>query len=590
MRHLFLLLVLIAALCPYQSNAQTLPSQRAVDWTQAGLQTDSLPTVPIFTAQQIGLINDGTTPNDAILNNFFGTIFVPGMVVELDTGTYKFTQTIQLPNKTILKGKGATSTTLLFDLGGNGHSIQMEGSRGVDSSVLLQSAARGSRQLILWDSTAVQAGDWIQLQQNDQDWVTSTWARLRTGQIVKIDSVKGRQVWLHSPLRMDYDTARIAAVRQLHPQENSGVECLKIKRLDDTAPQQSSNVLMKYTVNCWVKGVESENCTFAHVEVEYSANNYIANSYFHHGFTYGGNGRAYGVVFQLATSECLAENNVFEHLRHSVLLQAGANGNVVAYNYSFDPFWVQTPSDGAGDMVLHGNYVYANLFEQNICQNIVIDNSHGANGPHNTFFRNRAELFGIFFSDTTSPSQNFIANEVTNTTFPYRLVNYRILGTGQFLHGNNDKGTLTPAGTGVVPEISYAYTQRPNFVPPNQWGQIGTPTLPSTHNIPAYDRWQNGTIFQGICTNNPFTSLVEVPTATAFNIYPNPASQQLWIEGTRFIQQISIYNALGQVQYQAVIKKNTTTISVDNWPMGWYLVTIEDQNGQWSQQKIIVQR
>ncbi|MGH1338460.1 MAG: T9SS type A sorting domain-containing protein [Aureispira sp.] len=590
MHHVLLLLLLIMAVSPYKSTAQTLSSQRAVDWTQAGLRSDSMPIVPIYTAQQIGLINDGVTPNDSILANFISSILVPGMGIELANGTYKFEQTIDLPSNSILRGKGADSTLLLFDLGGNGNGIEIAGSRGTDSSVLLLPAVRGSRLLTFWDSTAVQAGDWIQLQQDDQDLITSSWSALQTGQIVKIDSVKGRQVWLNSPLRMDYDTTRLAAARVLHPQKNSGIECLKIKRLDDTAPQKSNNILFRYAVNCWIKGVESENCTFAHVRADFSSNIYIAQSYFHHAFSYGGNGRAYGVVFEYATGECLAENNIFEHLRHSVLLQAGANGNVIAYNYSFDPFWSSNPSNSAGDMVLHGNYVYANLFEQNICQNIVIDNSHGGNGPHNTFFRNRAQLFGIFFSDATSPNQNFIANEVTNTGFPYSLVNYRILGTGHFLHGNNNKGTLTPAGTGAVPELSYAYTQRPNFVPPSQWGQMGTPALPSAHTIPAYDRWQNGTPFQGTCTNNPFTAIVTNKKKNPWMIYPNPARQQLWVEGEELMRRLVVYNALGQLIYQTNVNEHSTNIPVNNWQEGWYLLTIETEAGELSQQKIIVQR
>jgi hypothetical protein len=536
------------------------------------------------------LINDGTTPNDSILTAFFGSLFTPGGVVEFGAGSYKFTQRINLPDQTVLKGQGADSTTLIFDLGGNGHSIVIQGNRDSDSSVLLLPAAKGDRVLTLWDSTAVEAGDWIQLQQNDQDWVTSSWAELRTGQIVEIDSVQGRQVWLRSPLRMAYDTARVAAVRQLNPQQYSGVECLKIMRLDDTAPQQSSNILMKHAVNSWVKGIESENCTFAHVEVEFSANIYVAQSYFHHGFSYGGNGRAYGVVFQLAASACLVENNIFEHLRHSVLLQAGCNGNVVAYNYSFDPYWSSTPNNSAGDMVLHGNYAYANLFEQNICQNIVIDNSHGPNGPHNTFFRNRAELFGIFFSAANSPSQNLVANEVTNTTMPYSWVNYTIQVQDHLLHGNNDKGTIKPANTATVPERSYAYNQRPIFVPPSQWGNIGSPNTPNASSILAQDRWQNGTVFQGTCGSNPFTALKPVPAAAVWTICPNPAAHRLWIEGEQVIERVFVYNALGQLMLQEAGQGNTAKLQVGDWQTGWYVVVIKNKKGKLSRQKIIIQR
>jgi hypothetical protein len=51
-------------------------------------------------------------------------------------------------------------------------------------------------------------------------------------------------------------------------------------------------------------------------------------------------------------------------------------------------------------MVLHGNYPFANLFEGNINQNTVIDNSHGKNGPYNTFFRNRSELWGVVMNNS----------------------------------------------------------------------------------------------------------------------------------------------------------------------------------------------
>ncbi len=361
-------------------------------------------------------------------------------------------------------------------------------------------------------------------------------------------------------------------------------------RLDDTAPQQSSNILMKHAVNSWVKGIESENCTFAHVEVEFSANIYVAQSYFHHGFSYGGNGRAYGVVFQLAASACLVENNIFEHLRHSVLLQAGCNGNVVAYNYSFDPYWSSTPNNSAGDMVLHGNYAYANLFEQNICQNIVIDNSHGPNGPHNTFFRNRAELFGIFFSAANSPSQNLVANEVTNTTMPYSWVNYTIQVQDHLLHGNNDKGTIKPANTATVPERSYAYNQRPIFVPPSQWGNIGSPNTPNASSILAQDRWQNGTVFQGTCGSNPFTALKPVPAAAVWTICPNPAAHRLWIEGEQVIERVFVYNALGQLMLQEAGQGNTAKLQVGDWQTGWYVVVIKNKKGKLSRQKIIIQR
>lgn len=103
-------------------------------------------------------------------------------------------------------------------------------------------------------------------------------------------------------------------------------------------------------------------------------------------------------MIQFTSNECLVQNNVFDYLRHAMILQAGANANVFAYNYSFNPFWTSTPSNSAGDMVLHGNYPYLNLFEQNQGENIIIDNSHGPNGPFNTFLEIAHPLMGSFLA------------------------------------------------------------------------------------------------------------------------------------------------------------------------------------------------
>ena len=96
-----------------------------------------------------------------------------------------------------------------------------------------------------------------------------------------------------------------------------------------------------------------------------------------------------------------------------MLLQAGTNGNIYSYNYSLQQKRTELPSDAAGDIVLHGNYPYANLFEGNIAQNIGGDASHGMNGPANVFFRNRALHYGIAFSAGSGDSSIVIYNEVT---------------------------------------------------------------------------------------------------------------------------------------------------------------------------------
>ena len=346
--------------------------------------------------------------------------------------------------------------------------------------------------------------------------------------------------------------------------------------MDNTAPEQASSIHFTYAENCWVSGIESNKTTFAHVEFEGVSNSKVEKSYFYDAFEYGGGGRGYGVVMHFTTNECLIENNVFKHLRHSVLLQAGSNGNVTAFNHSLDPYWTNSnpllAGNSAGELVLHGNYVYANLFEQNDIQNIVIDNSHGANGPYNTFLRNRASLYGIFFSDNTSPSQNFIGNEIPNTGFPYSAVNYSIQGNDQFTYGNNNKGTVAPAGTSALADISYHYLTKPAFVQDYQWGMIGLPNAMNSASVPATDRFEGNDIFAGACGSEDFyTGIEEQPE---IRINPNPAIDLLYVESIPEYSQYQIIDIQGRIWSEGVVL-NDKRISLDKLAHGFYLLSVE---------------
>jgi hypothetical protein len=572
--------------CIFELIGQTLPQNRGVDWTVAGLRYDTLAGLPLIDMTNYGATGDGLTNNDSVISSFVSQYFGAGAILYFPSGNFVFNNKILLPDNYILRGAGADSTVFVMDLGGSGHAIDITGTVASDSSRIVQTALKNSSVLQVWDETGFTAGDWVQIKQLDNDLATSSWSFGQIGQMVHIDSVVGNQLFLSSSLRMDYDSIRMPYIQKIIARKNIGIECLKIKRLDDPAPQQACNIQFKYAVNCWVTGIESENCTFAHLKVENGSNIYIARSYFHHGFDYGGGGRAYGVVFQFATGECLAEDNVFEHLRHAMLLQAGANGNVFAYNYSFDPYWSSTPNDAAGDMVLHGNYVYANLFEQNICRNIVIDNSHGPNGPYNTFLRNRAEGYGILFSASNSPNQNFIGNDITNTGFPYSFVNYTIQGTGHFIYGNNNKGTIVPSGTSSLADLSYVYNNQPLFVSATEYAKIGTPNIPGSASIPANNRVASNAVFSSSCmqvlTNSPAIAKKQL-----LKVFPNPVINILHIESVQFIDRVEIYDELGRLVMHRKVDNNYTEIALAKLPKALYIVQAILESGLRQRYKIV---
>ena len=254
-----------------------------------------------------------------------------------------------------------------------------------------------------------------------------------------------------------------------------------------------------------MKGIESDSANFAHISIMNSSNIEVTGSYFHGAFSYGGGGEGYGVVCHLSTGDCLIENNIFKHLRHAMLLQAGTNGNIYAYNYSLQQQRTELPSDAAGDIVLHGNYPYANLLEGNIAQNIGGDASHGKNGPANVFFRNRALYYGIAFSSGSGDSSIVMYNEVTATgnsgIFPFiGLGGLSTVGANTIAsrnHRQSSGGFVGDMETRFTPNGSTTYTHFLEPVRPYFFNADLTPMgYPGVYNsatsIPARDRFVAG--------------------------------------------------------------------------------------------------
>ncbi|MGB0368083.1 MAG: glycosyl hydrolase family 28-related protein [Flavobacteriales bacterium] len=474
--------------------AQEFSAERITEWNKAGNTTEVLAPLNQKTILDFGGDNTGTTNSNeafelalASLNGSAGTIYFP-------EGDYFFTSALIIPDSVFLKGAG-TDSKLKFDLGGNSNLIQITGSILPTEFSLAQNATKGNYTIELLDASGFEVGNFIRLYMNDEDLMFSSWAYGTLGQVIEVTEVNDNQLTLADPLNHNYPLVRAPFAKQINPICGAGIECLSIER-EDNSVSQSSNIYFNAANNCVVRNVESVRCDFGHVEINSSAHISVEHNYFHHAIGYGGGGKGYGVIFQTASSFCLAEDNLFEHLRHSMLIQSGANGNVFAYNYSTNPFWETNglPANSAGDAVLHGNYTYLNLFEGNTVQNMVIDASHGKNGPFNTFFRNRGELFG-FFSDAGTPtdSMNVVGNEITNSGFPYGL--FMLSGDGHYSFGNNVSGSCNPIGTSEL-EIESLFLesgQVPEYLAGNTLPMVGYSLSMNEKQLPAQQRFESGT-------------------------------------------------------------------------------------------------
>ena len=476
-----------------------LPNNRFVDWQANGSKLIDESEYQIIELANLGLDNSGQIDCSSIINQLIVTHFFDSIILLFPAGQFRFEQTLQLKSNLILAGASMEQTTLIFDLDGIGSSIEALGQL---NGIVLPISSMGfkGQSKLLCQNHDFAIGDWVRVACNDSLLVSSSWALGTVGQLIQISGIEADTLYLNSALRRSYINEGGLYLQKIVPLSGIGIRCMTIRRLDDTAPSQQSNLLLEGVVHTVIENVAFYNCTFSHIDARTCSNITVRSCYFQDGFSYGGGGRAYGVVMQATTNECLIENNIFKHLRHSILLQSGANGNVITFNYSTEPYWEEAtlPANSSGELVLHGNYPYANLFEQNVVGNIVVDNSHGANGPDNLFYRNRAYQYGIFFSDQTSPYQLLMGNHVTNTTFPYSLVNYTIQGIGHYQFANNNKGSIVPAGTQFTYDTSFAYQFCPYFVMQNAWLSIGDQP-PMLQYIPAQQRFLENNFLSNNC-------------------------------------------------------------------------------------------
>lgn len=404
-------------------GAQPTEDLPTIDWTECGNKSKLMPSdLPVVQYQDY---RDTLLGDDQSLGLIFDQ-FPEGVQVHFGPGTYRFKDQIRLKSRTQLIGKSPTETFFIFDLKEEKDLILVQGNQPGKSYPVAKSPNELVSEVPLSAEVIsnFKKGDYVYLSDNLK--VESWWAQNKVGQIFQIDQIEKETIQLKSNLRRTYDYDKEPTLTKYNMVEDVIIRNLSIWNMNATN-RQTSNIVFRYAANCTVDQVESINANYSHVLIEFSTHCTVSDSKFHEAFEYGNGGKGYGITLEFATGDCLLEGNELYRLRHAILLQAGANGNVIYNNYSHQPYWegVFLPKNSAGDLVLHGNYPYANLFEKNVCQNLVIDNSHGVNGPHNVFFANRIEDYGIVMNKRSSAGlQYFIGNEITGTGFlkgKYRL-------------------------------------------------------------------------------------------------------------------------------------------------------------------------
>lgn len=503
------------------AKAQSIPRADRVNWPGAGLW--SSPPAIADTVLQINLVK-GVTWDDKVqtaiaqAKSWIDAHSSRWAILYFPPGSYTLTREIALDQNhrnIVFQGAGSDKTTLRFDFGGTKQ--RCFAISGSDPGPTQPETNKRSLAVNLdKDSTAIRCSApigiitpcWIRLCEEGHPY-HEDWARYCVGQITRLERANGNEGTLKDAASKEYAVDRQIKIWPIAPVMNIGIENLKIWRTDEgfATEDGGNNVHFTVAVNCWVKGVWFEQTTRNHIWIDRSSHIYISGCYFHgaqhYCDNYGG-GYGYGVALSTTTTNCLVENNIFDDLRHAMLVQAGANCNVFAFNYSYHQYWEkdldflgcnEIPGDlefqehgPGGDVSIHGNYPYANLFEQNYCERIVADGTHGENGKWNAIVRNR--LTNDFDSDrswvrlksipyATALGNMRSHNDASEVTYyycdPYRDYFGYLDSIGRsHNYFAGDEGDELDA---VLADVSYFYSARPGFLPSGfSWPSIGPKT------------------------------------------------------------------------------------------------------------------
>jgi hypothetical protein len=372
-------------------NLNDMKAFRRTDWTQAGYPGE-IPTAneKIVVVTDHGVSSDGTKDTHSAIQTLIDHTVSPATIY-FPAGNYRIESTLILKSGIVLRGEGSNATHLNFysDVG----CMTIKG-RTSGTFVSIQSGfQKGSSQIVVANASGFQAGDGGIIRQGDIEvvdptgqWSESSWVpEYVVGQMVKIVAVNGNTLTIDPPLNFTFSSGNNPEIQPVDYIQQVGIEDLHIKRINTGTI--SNNINIDYAVDSWIKNVESDFTQKHHMSIRRSLHLEIRGCYIHDALSKGGGGRGFGTKLSTYATAILVEDNIFNELRHSMLVQLGVNGCVFGYNYAQRNY-----SDDGWDksyISVHGHYPYMNLFEGNIVGMVGIADYWGASGPGNTLFRNR---------------------------------------------------------------------------------------------------------------------------------------------------------------------------------------------------------
>jgi hypothetical protein len=380
-----------AAMCCCQSWKPILPAGKGINWSVAGAGE-----IPARTSICTRL----KPPASVEQINFALASCHDGETVLLMPGVYIIKGTIEIPSNVTLRGAGANQTILKAVGTSGGDVISMGlGSVGYEPYGILSEAAAGSTAVEVTSSLHIKPGMYLAIAEaNDPKFVTVSgsggncnwcdggWTdngRIARGQIVAVTAVDGNKVSFTPALYSKYANSP-GAIPFRMATEHAGVENLQIYAMNTG---YASNIGMHMCAYCWVKGVASNYADGDHVEIYWGFHDEVRDSYFSNAYLHNAGARDSDIQIGHKTSASLIQNNIIERTHAAIMLEWGAAGNVIAYNFTTGEFDSGALNLDIGGIIYHGAHPQFNLLEGNVVTKIEEDPVWGSSS-HTTAFRN----------------------------------------------------------------------------------------------------------------------------------------------------------------------------------------------------------
>ena len=375
-----------------QQWRKILSPDRAMDWSDAGVGQ-----IPARTKLCANLTADATVD---VINRALASC-KEGETVYLASGTYQISGTIHIPSNVTLRGAGADRTIL--NTTGQGEAAIQMGSGGPSwrpqLNPLIGGSEAGSTEIQLESTADIVKGEYLAVgERNNPDYVTSDGSEGRCvwcdagwsatgdyarGQVVKVIGIQGDRVSIIPGLYGGYTNHPVVVPFRAAAIE-SGVEDLQVYANDTGYGTAFGMYACEY---CWIKGVEDNYTDGDHVQIYWGFHDEVRDSYFSNAYRHGPGQHDSDIVLAEKTSCSLVENNIIERTHVSIMLEWGAAGNVIAYNFTTGEFDAGANNVVIGGIDYHGAHPQYNLLEGNVVTALYFDSIHGSSSD-TTAFRN----------------------------------------------------------------------------------------------------------------------------------------------------------------------------------------------------------